>query len=91
MTKRSEIKAPFKSLTASEREAIFRLDDGERVTLAHLTGTSVDMIAKTYGHMDVDWVRKIQDRMSGKTPGPNEVREKPTVPYGQDLPRASSF
>ena len=50
-----------------------------------------EMIARTYGHMDIDWVRKIQDRMNGKKPGIDEVQERPDVPYDQESPKAYSF
>ena len=41
---------------------------GDPVTLALLMGTSVEMIAKTYGHLSEEWVRRIQARMRGAVP-----------------------
>ena len=43
------------------------------VTLALLMGTSVDMIAKTYGHLSEEWVRRVQARMRGESSG--DLRE----------------
>jgi len=48
------------------------------------------MIARTYGHMDIGWVRKIQERMSGTKPGSDEVREGSPVRYAENLPKAAS-
>ncbi len=50
-----------------------------------LTGTSVEMISRTYGHIDLERVREIQRRMSGGPIDP-ELRE-PRPRYGQDLPK----
>ena len=36
---------------------------GDPVTLAKLTGTSVEMIAKTYGHVDREWVKIISSNL----------------------------
>jgi transposase-like protein len=64
---------------------------GDPVTLSKLMGTSVEMIARSYGHLDPNWVRQIQDRMRGKNPKNTEVRDRPRVPYAQYSPKAPAI
>ena len=64
---------------------------GDPVTLSKLMGTSVEMIARSYGHLDHNWVREIQDRMRGKPPKDPEVRESPRVTYAQFAPKAQAI
>jgi site-specific recombinase XerD len=59
---------------------------GDVITLAHLTGTSAEMIAKTYGQLDIERVREVQARMSGKSARPTEIRERPRIQYAQCQP-----
>ena len=62
---------------------------GDPVTLALLMGTSVDMIAKTYGHLSEEWVRRVQARMRGEVPRDLGEPAGPRYdPFSTDLPAA---
>ena len=54
-------------------------------------GTSVEMIARSYGHLDQNWVHQIQDRMRGQVAKDSEIWDRPRVQYAQVLPRVQAI
>lgn len=61
------------------------------MTLSKPMGTSVEMIARSYGHLDQNWVHQIQDRMRGQVAKDSEIWDRPRVQYAQVLPRVQAI